>query len=86
MPLGMKPEDNRTKLVSVQPNPRDLLNHLLAVSFAGSTEDLIVTNVAGFVCVTDVNMDEQTITVLSPQPWPLPDTLLLLSEIRFVDS
>lgn len=51
MPLGMKVEDNLTKLVAVPPGP-SLLNHLLSVSFADSPEDDVVqTNVAGFVCV-----------------------------------
>ena len=31
----------------INPNPRDLLNHLLAVSFSGVPEDVITTNVAG---------------------------------------
>ncbi|XP_065335760.1 protein CLP1 homolog [Cloeon dipterum] len=86
MPLGMKAEDNMTKLVQVTPG-MSVLNHLLAVSFAtGVEEDVIRTNVAGFVCVTEVDMDRQTMTVLSPQPRPLPQTLLLLSEIQFMDS
>lgn len=86
MPIGMKSEDNKTKLVAVQLNPRDLLNHLIAVSLAQSTDELIMTNVAGFIVVTEVNMEEQKLTVLSPQPRPLPDKLLLLSEVTYVDS
>ena len=87
MPLGMKSEDNQTKLVMVQPsNRKELLNHILAVSFATSVDDLIISNVAGFVCVTNVDEKEQKITVLSPQPRPLPETLLLVSEEQFVDS
>lgn len=51
MPLGMKSEDNLTKLVLVSPGP-SLLHRLLSVSFADSPEDDVVqTNVAGFVCV-----------------------------------
>ena len=34
MPIGMKSEDNKTKLVAVNLNPRDLLNHLIAISLA----------------------------------------------------
>ena len=86
MPLGMKSEDNETKLVKVSLSAKDLLNRLLAVSFSSTTEDLIVTNVAGFVLVTDVSAEQQKITILSPQPKPLPDTLLLLSDIQFVDT
>ncbi len=86
MPLGMKSEENQTKLVHVQPNQRDLLNHLLAVSFATEPADLILSNVAGYIVVTDVNTEEHKLTVLSPQPRPLPDTLLLLSDVQYVDS
>ena len=45
-----------------------------------------MTNVAGYIVVTDVNMEEQKMTVLSPQPRPLPDKYLLLSEVTYVDS
>ncbi|XP_046736937.1 protein CLP1 homolog [Diprion similis] len=86
MPLGMKAEDNLTKLVAVTPGP-SLLHHLLSVSFADSPEDDVVqTNVAGFVCVTNVDVERQTFMVLSPQPRPLPNTVLLLSDIQFMDS
>lgn len=51
MPLGMKADDNLTKLIPVTPGA-NLLHHLLSVSFADSSEDDVVqTNVAGFVCV-----------------------------------
>jgi polyribonucleotide 5'-hydroxyl-kinase len=72
--------------VSVTPNLRDFPNHLLAVTFGETTEDLILNSVAGYICVTDVNTKEQKLTVLSPQPKPLPKTLLLLSDVQFVDS
>lgn len=86
MPLGMKAEDNLTKLVAVTPGP-NLLHHILAVSFAASVEEEVIqSNVAGFVCVTNIDMDRQTMTVLSPQPRPLPKTLLILSDIQFMDS
>ena len=76
----------QTKLVSVTPSVRELSNRILAVTFSETTEDLILNSVAGFICVTDINVKEQKLTVLSPQPKPLPKTLLLLSEVQFVDS
>ncbi|KAE8743038.1 hypothetical protein FOCC_FOCC011361 [Frankliniella occidentalis] len=86
MPLGMKADDNKTKLVQVQPG-NNILNHILAVSFANSLEEEVITsNVAGFICVTKVDSERQMLTVLSPQPRPLPQTLLLLSEIQYMDS
>ncbi|KAJ6641427.1 Protein CLP1 like [Pseudolycoriella hygida] len=85
MPLGMKTEDNMTKLVTIQPSVA-LLHHILAVLAEGSLDDIIRTNVLGFICVTNVDNERQTLTVLSPQPRPLPNTILLLSEIQFMDS
>jgi hypothetical protein len=38
LPLGMKVTDNKTKLVAVNPSVRDLLNHVLAVSFTSAIE------------------------------------------------
>ncbi|XP_053687675.1 protein CLP1 homolog [Sabethes cyaneus] len=86
LPLGMKKEDNFTKLVPVQPGPH-LLHHVLAVSFAESTEENVIqTNMAGFICVTNVNMEKEVLTILSPQPRPLPQTILLVSDLQFMDS
>jgi polyribonucleotide 5'-hydroxyl-kinase len=86
LPLGMKAEDHLTKLVAVTPNP-GILHHLLAVSFSeGDDDEIISSHMAGFVCVTNVDMDRQTITLLSPQPKPLPNNILLLSELQFMDS
>lgn len=85
MPEGMKPEDSRTKIVPV-PLGAQLMNHLLAVSLCESTnENLLETNVAGFVCVTDVSVERQILTLLSPQPYPLPRKFLLFSEVTFMD-
>ena len=68
IPLGVSIADNKTKLVAVNPNPRDLLNRVLGVSYTSATEDVIITNLAGYVVVTEVKMEEQKLTVLSPQP------------------
>ncbi|GIX74458.1 protein CLP1 homolog [Caerostris extrusa] len=59
---------------------KDLLYHLLAISYAdsGADENIMLTSVLGFICVTEIDMDNQTITVLSPQPGPLPKTYYLL--------
>lgn len=51
MPLGMRAEDNKTKVVAVQPGI-SLLHHLLAVTYAENIDDDVINaNVAGFVCV-----------------------------------
>ncbi|EFX83567.1 hypothetical protein DAPPUDRAFT_100140 [Daphnia pulex] len=86
MPLGMKAEDQLTKLVTVQPS-QQLLHHLISISMTESGEDdIIQTNVTGFICVNNVDLERQMLTVLSPQPRPLPRTRLLLSDIQYMDS
>ncbi|XP_064647786.1 polyribonucleotide 5'-hydroxyl-kinase Clp1-like [Lineus longissimus] len=85
MPLGMKADDNKTKLVPLQPG-MNLLNHILSVSMAVTKdEDIVQTNVAGFIVVTEVNMDRQTMSVLSPSPRPLPRNILVLMDVQFMD-
>ncbi|XP_062532025.1 protein CLP1 homolog isoform X2 [Bombyx mori] len=86
MPLGMRAEDALTRLVAVW-GGRALQHRLLAVSFAAEPDDHVLhSNLAGFVCVTAVDMERQTLTVLSPQPRPLPNTILLLSELQYMDN
>lgn len=84
----MKGEEMRTKPVLVTPNQTALLHRLLAVSFATdeSSDEVVRTNVAGYVCVTEVDDEKGRMTVLSPQDKLLPKTLLILSEILFMDS
>ena len=88
LPIGMRAEDNSTKLLPVQPSI-ELMNHILAVSCTTTGDDMskaTTTNIYGFVAVTNVFTERQMVTVLSPQPRPLPkDSILLVSDIQFVD-
>ncbi|XP_056387452.1 polyribonucleotide 5'-hydroxyl-kinase Clp1 isoform X3 [Hyla sarda] len=87
LPLGMSQEDNQLKLVPVTPG-RDMAHHLLSVvPIDGGTADegLEEKNVAGFIVITGVDTENQTLTVLSPAPRPLPKCVLLIMDIRFMD-
>ena len=83
----MRAEDNSTKLLPVQPS-LDLMNHIFAVS-CGTIDDMskaTTTNIYGFVAISNVDNERQVVTVLSPQPRPLPkNAFLLYSDIQFVD-
>ncbi|XP_068210605.1 protein CLP1 homolog isoform X1 [Palaemon carinicauda] len=86
MPADMKVnDDHMTRLVRVEPSPK-LKHHMLAVSLATQPEDLLTSNVAGFICVLDFDEDNKMMKILSPQPKPLPRTLLILTEVQFMDS
>merc|ERR1712130_890896 len=63
LPIGMVQEDTQTKIVRQLPSI-DLQNHILSVSRAKSIEeDLIQTNVAGFIVVKAVDEERRTMTV-----------------------
>ncbi|VDN42536.1 unnamed protein product [Gongylonema pulchrum] len=49
-------------------------------------QTVLTTNVFGFLVITGVDMARRTFTVLSPQPYPLPSKILILSEVTFVDD
>ncbi|KAK2562120.1 Protein CLP1-like protein [Acropora cervicornis] len=65
---------------------RDLKHCVLALSAAESLEeDLVKTNIIGFVVVNEVDLDRQMMVVLSPAPRPLPRKFFLLSDVKFMD-
>ena len=85
LPANMKIDDHMTKLVKVFANSK-IKHYVLAVTLTKEPEDLPATNVAGFICVLDVDENAGTMKVLSPHPKPLPDTLLLFTEVQYMDS
>ncbi|KAK7108923.1 polyribonucleotide 5'-hydroxyl-kinase Clp1-like [Littorina saxatilis] len=85
LPLGMKASDSKTKVIPVLPT-MTLLHHVLSVSASDSGDQNIVeTNVLGFIIVTGIDMDKAVMTVLSPSPRPLPKSILLVMDIQFMD-
>lgn len=51
MPLGMKADNNKTKLLPIQPT-LNMLHHILAITFHESMDDdVLKSNIMGFVCV-----------------------------------
>lgn len=51
MPLGMKTAGNKTKLLPVQPS-MSIIHHILAITFCETPNDEVIhSNIAGFVCV-----------------------------------
>lgn len=86
MPLDMQKTDLETKLEPVTPG-LNMMHHILALSFSTTVEeDVVRTSVAGFVCVTNVDTSRQMLTLLSPQPKPLPETIYLMSDVQFMDN
>ncbi|XP_050426230.1 protein CLP1 homolog isoform X2 [Adelges cooleyi] len=82
--FGISEVDFKPALVLVNPD-RNMMYHILAVSFATTTEeDIIRTNIAGFVCVINVSTKQKRLILLSPLPKPLPDAVYLISDTKFI--
>ncbi|KAF7489999.1 Protein CLP1 -like protein [Sarcoptes scabiei] len=88
LPIGMKSSDNSTKLMPITPSS-SIDHHIFSILSLQDNQELdslITTNILGFVAVSNVNMERQIVTLLSPQPKPLPkNSVFILSEVQFVD-
>lgn len=69
------------RLSEVRPS-RELLQSLLAVSHAGTPEEILSTNVAGFLYVTAIDLNAGTLTYLAPCPGELPGKYLLAGLLK----
>ncbi|XP_067649529.1 polyribonucleotide 5'-hydroxyl-kinase Clp1-like [Haliotis asinina] len=85
LPLGMKAQDNKTKLVPLLPS-NNILHHVLSINSSTTIDQsMIEANTLGFIVVTSVNMEKGTFNVLSPGAPPLPNTNLFVMDIQFMD-
>ena len=61
---------------------RDLTHSLLGVTHAKAPEDILHTNLAGFIHVTEVDVHKGIITYLSPSPSHLPSAILVAGSVK----
>jgi polyribonucleotide 5'-hydroxyl-kinase len=64
------------------PASAELSQALLAVSHAPSADQVLSTNIAGFILVKEVDSARGTVTYLSPSPGNLPGRYLVTGSIR----
>jgi len=89
LPIGMKSEDSQTKVTPVTAIHQLRKHQLLSISFASVADKALAseTNIQGIICVTETDVDRGMLTVLSPQPKPLPlDYVILTSDVQFLDA
>jgi polyribonucleotide 5'-hydroxyl-kinase len=85
LPLGMERVEGSTLLVHEEPS-KQLSHTVVSLSMASSTEeDVVASPSAGFLCITGVDEEAQTLTVLSPAPHPLPRRILIKTSLQFMD-
>mmetsp|Transcript_40225 Transcript_40225/g.89282 ORF Transcript_40225/g.89282 Transcript_40225/m.89282 type:complete len:430 (+) Transcript_40225:36-1325(+) len=81
LPIGAQSSQDPLKVVNL-PASLDLAGSLLAVSHASKSDQILSTNVAGFVLVKDVDSTRGTVSFMSPCPGPLPGRYLVTGSLR----
>jgi polyribonucleotide 5'-hydroxyl-kinase len=85
LPIGAEPAADPTRLVLVNIN-RDLLHLVLAISFAKEPDEIISSNVAGFIYITDIDMTRKKITYLAPSAGELPSKFLIVGSLTWLET
>ncbi|GLJ05625.1 hypothetical protein SUGI_0021580 [Cryptomeria japonica] len=85
LPIGAEPSADPNRVVQITINS-DLLHVVLAVSYAKEPDQLLSSNVAGFIHITDVDVQRMKITYVAPCPGELPSRLLLAGSLTWMDE
>lgn len=85
LPIGAEPAADPTRVVAVNIS-RDLTHTVLAISYAKEPDEIISSNVAGFVFVTDINIERKTITYLAPAAGELPGKYLIVGTLTWIET
>ena len=83
LPIGQQSSSDPLRVTTVAPS-MSLLNAVLAVSHGKSNADLLSSNVAGFVYVTEVDMQKKQFTYVSPSAGELPSRNLLMGSLKWI--
>ncbi|KAJ4700906.1 Protein CLP1-like [Melia azedarach] len=85
LPIGADPVANPLRIVPVNID-KDLLHLVLAISYAKEADQIISSNVAGFIYVTDVDTQRKTITYLAPAAGELPSKNLIMGTLTWLET
>ncbi|PRP78662.1 pre-mRNA cleavage complex subunit [Planoprotostelium fungivorum] len=73
-----------TRLMEITPSG-EVTHCILGVTYhATSMENVLSNNLAGFLYVSEVNVEKQKITFSSPSPGPFPSSYLLMNSLRWL--
>jgi polyribonucleotide 5'-hydroxyl-kinase len=84
LPIGAQSTVDPVRLVEIIPSS-EIVHSVLGVSHAKTPDQILTTNLAGFLYVTEVNFERQKITCLAPCPGPLPSKYLLLGSLKWLE-
>jgi len=72
------------RLIEISPSS-EITQAILGVSYASAPDQLLETNIAGFLFVTEVNLEKQKMTVLAPSPGNMPSNFFILGSLKWVE-
>jgi polyribonucleotide 5'-hydroxyl-kinase len=84
LPIGAQPTVDPVRLIEIIPGS-EIVHSILGVSHAKIQEDILNTNIAGFLYVTEVNLERRKITVLAPCAGQLPSKYLILGSLKWLE-
>ncbi|EFA83551.1 pre-mRNA cleavage complex subunit [Heterostelium album PN500] len=84
LPIGSTSVIDPLALQEIQPSP-EMLHSVLAISYAKNSQSLLRSNVAGFLYVSDINMETKKISFLAPCPGDLPSKFLLMGTLKWLE-
>ncbi|KAL8498992.1 hypothetical protein ACS0TY_022086 [Phlomoides rotata] len=85
LPVGAEPAADPTRLTPVTID-HNLTHLVLAVSFAKEPEEIISSNVAGFIWITEVNTESEKVTYLAPSAGSLPGKYLIMGSLTWYET
>ncbi|XP_078177523.1 CLP-similar protein 3 isoform X2 [Carex rostrata] len=85
LPIGSEPAADPTRPVAINIS-QDLFHSVLAVSYAKEPDQIISSNVAGFIYVTDIDIQRRKITYLAPSPGDLPSKILIIGSLTWLEA
>ncbi|XVF60476.1 hypothetical protein PTKIN_Ptkin08bG0050200 [Pterospermum kingtungense] len=85
LPIGADPVANPLRVTPVNID-RDLLHMVLAVSYAKEPDQILSSNVAGFIYITDIDIQRKKITYLAPSAGELPSKYLIMGTLTWLET
>ncbi|XVF16563.1 hypothetical protein REPUB_Repub10bG0042600 [Reevesia pubescens] len=85
LPIGADPVANPLRVTPVNID-RDLLHMVLAVSYAKEPDQILSSNVAGFIYITDIDIQRKKITYLAPSAGELPSRYLIMGTLTWLET
>lgn len=88
LPIGEDRKVSETHVVKVDPSGDHLLHSVLAVSNADKMQEpeILETNLAGFIYVSEVHESRKKLTVLSPCPGRIPKKFWWLGSLKWAED